>query len=313
MSLNDSLVYWTLSGVVWLINRLPLRVRIAIFYALVRAILLFLPRYRRLAHKNLEMAFPERDYTWRSTVILQMYRTLASLIVDIARIPALNDRWVGAHVEFPNLKGYQEAHARKPELGILLASAHLGSFEMLAHGHNHYTGPLAFIVRNFKSAGVDAWWNDRRARSGNVVIPRSGAYKGMLKAIKAGTSVGILLDQNVTRNYAVFVDFFGRKAATSKALALAAIRTGAPVGVSTVTNLGLDRYRMNFVDCRAHEIVDDPTLTEDEKILQLTQRVTSEIQKMIEADPGGWFWLHRRWKTTPEGVPEDFYGSRKVV
>jgi KDO2-lipid IV(A) lauroyltransferase len=117
----------------------------------------------------------------------------------------------------------------------------------------------------------------------------------------------VLFDQNVTRNHAVFVEWFGRPAATSKSVALAALRTEAPIFVASMHYLGDDKYRIEAVECDCRDVYNDATLSTDQKVEQITQLISTEYCKMIEAFPEGWFWIHRRWKTRPESEMEDTY------
>ena len=119
--------------------------------------------------------------------------------------------------------------------------------------------------------------------------------------------MALLFDQNVRLGHAVFVDFFGVKAATTKAVALAALRNGAPLIVSSIAYLGQDRYRLDAVECDLKAILEDNALSTDDKVFRITQIATSHFEKMVREFPEGWFWLHRRWKTRPEGQPEDLY------
>src|SRR5690606_20029609 len=105
----------------------------------------------------------------------------------------------------------------------MMATGHLGSFELLAHCVSMYGFPISFVVRPFKLERLNAWWSGIREAAGNRAIARSGAFKEILKELTSGRDVAVLFDQNVTRNHAVFVDWFGRPAATTRTVALAAL------------------------------------------------------------------------------------------
>ena len=168
--------------------------------------------------------------------------------------------------------------------------------------------PLSFVIRNFKSEKIDNWWNARRGKLGNKNINRRGAFRELVRELKRGFDVGILFDQNVKRSHAVFVPWFGKNAATAKSLALAALETEALVVVVSLKTLAIDSYYMDVIECDFSHIYSDETLSRQEKILQITTIVSKHYEKMIQDFPEGWFWMHRRWKTSErEDVPETFY------
>lgn len=140
------------------------------------------------------------------------------------------------------------------------------------------------------------------------MIAREGATKEVLRQLEDGTNVGILFDQNVTRKHAVFVPWFGRLAATARTVGLAAMRTRCPVVVVSIkSDPASDSYKIVTEEVDLKEIYDNESLDLDDRILEVTRRVSDIFVQMIRNNPSEWFWMHRRWKTAPEGMPEDFY------
>ena len=304
----DLLIYCTVRAAVALLNLLPLRGRIVLIAIVFRVFLFFSARYRAIAHTNLALAFPEKDAAWRERVLREHCRSLARVIVDFARLPQLDEEWALSHIEFNELAQYRAVQRNASGKGALLVTGHLGSFELMPFYMAACESPIAFVVRNFKHKRIDDWWNRVRSARGNVVIPRKGALKGILKSLEQGVNVGVLFDQNVRRENAVFVNWFGKPASTTKAVGLAALRLKTPVLVFTIKSLGNDRYRliMREVDCR--DLYHDTERDKESRILELTHRCVFVFEDLIRDDPAGWFWLHRRWKTQPdENAPEDLY------
>lgn len=280
------------------ISVLPQPVAIGLLAGLARSLLFLLPRYRKIALNNLKVAFPKTNWKWREEVLKQSCIELARLLVDFGRLPYLSEEWMNQHVDAESLKVIRK-HLGSGNPGTILATGHLGSFELLAQAVAMNGVPLRFVVRNFKNRLLDKWWNARRAGFGGKVISREGAFRHAVQAVNSGESVGILFDQNITANHAVFVEFFNRLAATTKIIGLLALRTKAPVIVISITYTGGDRYRVNCTECDFTAIHENETLTKDEKVFHITQEVSKVYEEMIAADPKGWFWMHRRWKTRP--------------
>jgi Kdo2-lipid IVA lauroyltransferase/acyltransferase len=307
MNLIDIIATSSLSFLVWGLNRFPLPFRQALISAIMRLVFALKPSYRRIAFKNLNLVFPNKSLEEKQQIYRASINSFARIFVDLARLYTLDDNWVKTQVEFPNREVYERIKREYPNTGIVFATGHLGSFEVLALCLAIFGHPISFVMRNFNLPRINEWWKNKREVRGNRAIDRSGAVKQVIRDLSNGRDVGILFDQNITRNHAVFVSFFGRLAATTKLVGLAALRASAPVMAISISYLGDDRYRVNALEVDCKDIYQDANLTRDQKVEIITQRVSSEYEKMVLENPEEWFWFHRRWKTTPEGQAEDFY------
>ncbi len=287
-----------------LLNSLPLSLRHSVMTSMVRLVYRLLPKLRRISEENLARAYPECDAGWRAELLERSYASLARVLVDFARLPSLDATWVASHVEFPGRARFEELMSTAKGKGLLIATGHLGSFELLAHCAPLHGHPMSFVVRNSKLPRFDAWWRSLREANGNHVISRKGAFREVVQRLESGQNVGVLFDQNVRAKHAVFVDWFGVKAATTKTVALAALRTECRVAVAGVRYLGADRYMIEFEDFDFQALYRDETVTTDEKVYQITATLAASYQKIIERSPHEWFWMHRRWRTRPEGDAE---------
>lgn len=274
--------------------------------ALVRLATRLKPRYRKIGHRNLSRAFPDRDEAWRNQVLSECELSIARLVIDFARMNKMRETDL-EKFDFPLGIRLKEIKAKGGS--ILYATGHLGSFELLARYLASAGLPLSFVARQLKPARFDRWWNEQRTAAGNSIITREGAMKGVLKAIKERRDIAILFDQNVTREHAAFVDWFGHPAATTKLVGITAIRARSHVIVIGMRHGSDGRYKIDAIECDFTALYDDQNLSNDQKIQLITERVSAEYQKLIAASPGSWFWMHRRWKTAPEGVEESFYAG----
>lgn len=293
----------------WVFNHLPLPIRLWAVEGIVRAYAVLFPKVKRVSLKNLTLVFPQATDKELGVKLDKSFRSLARFIVDSARYHTLDEEWVRSHIEMPFAADYQEMKKRHPAKGILFASGHLGSIELQALAAPFMGRQISFVARNLKHGPIDTWWKKNRERFGNQVIDRKGAVPVMLANLKKGLDVAILIDQNVRKEHALFIDWFGRPAATTFAFGKAAVETEAHVIISAISYIGNERYRLNEYEFDLSEVYADKSLSTQEKIIEATKRVSLEYQRMILSQPSEWFWLHRRWKTTPEGVAEDFYNS----
>jgi len=305
--IGEVIAYGLVRILVATLGVLPQSARVAFFGGLFRIIFALVPRIRRTIERNLKLAFPEKDAAWRKDIARKNATELGRLLADTVRLPSLTPEWGESHVEIKVLEQYRARLKEDPSRGILIATGHLGSFELLGHAIGLRGLPLAAVARKFQSQRFDAWWTGLREARGNKIIDRRGAFKEVVATIGSGMSAAILFDQNVTRNHAVFVNWFGVPAATTRAVGLAALRTGAPLYVASIRYIGEDRYSVDALECDYTDIYQDDKLSSDEKVVLITQRVADHYCEMIRNFPEGWFWLHRRWKTRPDGEKSKIY------
>ena len=133
-----------------------------------------------------------------------------------------------------------------------------------------------------------------------LLVDKGDFVRGLLSAMNKGEVVGILMDTNMTPPQGIFVNFFGIPACTASGLARIALRTGAAVVPGfTIWDPALRKYRLRF----------DPVVTlvrsddNEADITANTQIFTKIIEDYVRRYPNQWLWVHRRWKTRPEGEP----------
>jgi KDO2-lipid IV(A) lauroyltransferase len=106
------------------------------------------------------------------------------------------------------------------------------------------------------------------------------------------------MDTNMTASQGVFVDFFGIQACTASGIARVALKTDAAVVPGfTIWDPGLKKYRLRFD--RAVELI--RTADRESDVIANTQLFTKIIEDYVRRYPDQWLWVHRRWKTRPEG------------
>lgn len=305
----ESVILSLIRVVAWVLRAIPYRLSLAVVTLLIRIGYLLKPKLWRITLRNLELAYPESSAEWRNQIGLESIQALARVFVDFARLDRLDSTWVTQHVSCALLERYRQVKREQPQSGVLLITGHLGSFELLGHCMPMFGHPISFVVRNFKMKKIDAWWTRKRQAFGNSVIGRKGAFQDVVHNLRAGRDVAVLFDQNVTRNHAVFADFFGVKTATTKTPALAALRTECPIFVACIAALGDDRYEIRAKELDVRDIYTDHSSSTEKKVLELTQRMTDAYEAMIRAQPGEWFWMHRRFKTRPVQGDENLYAQ----
>ncbi len=269
---------------------LPLEASYRTAYAAARVLDRTLPKLRRVAHTNLSFAFPEWTAEQRDVVIDGVFRSIGRLLAGLARFPSLNAGNIQQWISYQGLENY---HAAKAEgRGVLVATAHLGNWELSAFAHALMTEPMHVMVRPLDNPFVDRIVERRRTLSGNHLIHKKDAARAVIKALRGNEAVGILIDQNTTPSEGVFVDFFGKQACASSAFVKFAYHSEAAVIPGFLLwDESKKRYILSFY----------PKVELTGNVQQDTQRIHSIFESIIRQHPDQWMWIHRRWKTRPEG------------
>jgi KDO2-lipid IV(A) lauroyltransferase len=170
--------------------------------------------------------------------------------------------------------------------------------------------PFSTLARRLRNEPLNALVNENRKSLGSQVILHDDAARGILRAMRDGRFVGIPLDQNTRPDRGgVYVDFFGKPVAASRALALFAMRTGNPVFWSRCVPLRGGRWKLIW-----GEPIPLPTEgTRDARERALTQTLVKLIEEWVRAYPGQWLWMYRRWKYRPTPDPSGFPFYSKFV
>jgi KDO2-lipid IV(A) lauroyltransferase len=205
----------------------------------------------------------------------------------------------GGLIRYEGLENFLRAEAVGK--GVLILTGHLGAWELSSFYHSLMGHPMGMVIRRLDNRILDEYVNRIRCLHGNQVLHKDDFARGLITAMRAGDTVGILMDTNMTPPQGVFVDYFGRPACTASGLARVALKTGAAVVPGFLLwERAEQRYVLHF-----GEPLSLPDSGDSEAdVLELTQTCTSVIEDWVRRYPEQWLWIHRRWKTRPDGTRE---------
>lgn len=271
----------------------------------ISLLLLFMPRLKAVGLRNLELIFPELSLAERKEILSRSFQVLAYNLYAFSLIPRLSRENMSAYVDYSaGGELLARLRAENPTVGALIPTLHFGAFELLGAFSGLMSGNMSFLARGFGLPRLDAWWNSRRELHGSKVFTRKGGYQEIIRRLHQRENVALLFDQNVKAKHAVFVDFFGIKAATSKTVAIAAIRSGAPI----LFACNIERFDGTY-ELHVEELSSAwrEAVSTEQKIQALTRALHERVEALIRQHPEQWFWIHRRFKTRPPGEPENLY------
>lgn len=284
----------------WLLIRgisiLPRPVARAAGIGLGQLVYLLHGKLRRVGMRNLQLAFPEKSAHERRRILRGEFTSLGRQLAEVCLFPSYTRENVTKIVVYDGFENFERAEARGK--GVIYLTAHLGGWELSAFSHSIQGHPLHVVMRSMDNPFLDRFITHLRTMHGNRAVDKDNFVRGLLSAMKAGETVGILMDTNMTPPQGVFVDFFGIPACTASGLARIALRTDAAVVPGfTIWDRELRKYRLRF----------DPALAlirtgdEEADIVANTALFTKVIEEYVRRYPDQWLWVHRRWKTRPAG------------
>ncbi len=276
------------------LNWIPLRWRIFFFERVGRLLFLFDDRHRRIALRNLALAFPEMGTKERKEIARSAFGNMGRVAAEFTYTPRLKDGPLESYIYYEGRENFFRAHQKGK--GILFLTAHFGNWEWMAAGFPLAIGqPSHVVFRPLDSRFLDGVVEQVRTSTGNQAVPKQKAMGQILRLLRAGGVVGILLDQNMAWQEGVFVDFFGEQACTNTGMALLALKTGAAV---------LPVFNVREKDGRYRVIIEPEiplvrTGNKEADVIQNTQAFTRAIERYVREHPDHWLWVHQRWKTRP--------------
>ena len=255
-------------------------------------------RYRRqIVMDNLRIAFGrEMEEAKLEKIAAESYRQIAMSFIELLIGPKLQ-KHIHQILEPKHIQLIQRLLQQGK--GLITVSGHLGSWELQgAAAATAINGPLTVAAVQQSNPYIDRFITQRRNDMGMQVAGSKAAMKLLLKGLRNKQAIGLVADQNGGRD-AVFVDFFGKIAATEPGPAQLALKFGAPMVVGAAIRTGPGQFRI---------LSQQVEIKKDDTIETLTQRHVKILEGFIRQYPEQYFWLHRRWKTRPPATTR-FQGS----
>jgi KDO2-lipid IV(A) lauroyltransferase len=283
--------------VVYVLGRLlPRRTFVGLGAWLGRLVFDILGILRDVTLGNLRATFEgERTEAEILDLARRSYGQLGGSLLEFASLPGMNRRELIECVEFEGLEHIDRV--REGGCGAMLVTGHFGSWELFGASFVARGYDTTFFVKRQKNPLVADLQDEIRRRAGIEIVTEGPAVaKGVLRALRRGHLVGILPDQDA-RRHGVFVEFLGRPASTYKGPAYFAYRAKVPIVPAYVrrTEDG------NHIGTVLEPIYPRPDAEPEREIFRLTQAYTDRMSEWIRRFPEHYFWVHRRWKTVPEG------------
>jgi KDO2-lipid IV(A) lauroyltransferase len=264
-------------------------------------------RHRRIVRRNLRFTHPEWPKDRVRTLTRRVFQNTGITFLEVCQIPYLTPDQIVSRLHVRGME-HLIAALDNPR-GAIMISAHVGNWEMAPLlACCRFGKPMAAVARRLRNPFADRWLHRLRTRFGNIIIDKKRALPHMVRVLRRGMMLGILIDQGTKLSEGVEVDFFGRKVTATPAAALLARRYKVPVFPS---------FCVREPDGRLTIMVEPPLVlrkTEDPRsdLETHTQIMTDAVERVVRAYPDQWFWFHKRWKRHYPRLYKEDFGRRRL-
>ena len=279
----------------WLLHWLPLPVLAWLARGLGSMLYLVGRARRRVALKNLSLCFPELSVQQQRRIARDHFRSFSQVVLEQGLLWWASDRRFQRLIRVQGMEHWRAVESRP----IIWLAPHFAGLDW-AGVRLSAERPVASVYSRQNSELLNRMLLKGRNRfNQSVLFSRQDGLRGVVKALRQGTSFYYLPDLDFGRRDALFVPFFGVLAATVTGLSRIAKLTNALVLPVIARQLPGGRgYDVTIYPAWADFPTDD--------VAADTRRMNAFIEARIEEMPEQYLWTHKRFKTRPEGEPS-FY------
>jgi len=282
MNYKEKFTYQFLQFLSRHLNNIDQRRRFFYVNVLAGFIYKFIPIRKKVALKNIKIAFPKQNLKWAKKVLKGSYRIVIKNFIDFLSIPAIVEE---SNFKIKNLKILEDALNKNK--GVILVTGHFGLWEKWGAwlGKNGYQ--TCGIIQKQSNKGSDLFFREKRESYGmNQIYKRSPLNKAY-EVLKENKILILASDQDA-KHKGVIVNFFENETSVPKGAALFHLKTKAPIIFSVGT---LDDEGKMTIVFESLKIDDNPSVE------SITQEYTKMLEIKILNHPDHYFWFHKKWKS----------------
>jgi KDO2-lipid IV(A) lauroyltransferase len=256
---------------------------------------------RRVCRANLDIAFGDlKPPAEKQQIARRSVQSAVATLLCLLWAPRLTRETIGQYLEADPAVLAWLGRVRARGKGIIFATLHYGDWELVGLGMSFCGFPMTIVQEAMRNEALGQFLARLRAHSGNRIVSHRAASLRLLKALRRGENVAMLMDLNAApRSGGVWLDFFGLPVFNNSSVAALALRTGAPIvfGVAVPQPDG----RTKLV-C-GPEIPCEPTGDPDADLRAVSQACLTCCENLIRRQPEHWLWAYKRWGLRPSADP----------
>lgn len=269
-----------------------LGLRLSRKFSIIIALLFYyvIPIRKSTVIENITLAFPEYSKEKVKKISFECYKSFAITLVEILYMPVMSRDEIINSVNCTNPDFLISEYEKNK--GVVLLSAHFGNWEYIAASVSaRIKIPFMVVTKPQRNPYVTEWLEKARTRWENQIVSLGLSIRQIYKELKEKNIVAMVADQRGPID-GIRVNFFGRKVSVYPGPALLGLKTGAPI----IYGIPIRQPDYTYVTTLVKIDTDNLPENEDEKIIEISQRHTKYLEKVMRQHPEQWFWMHKRWK-----------------
>jgi len=276
----------------FILMRLPHRARKGFFLFLAAVAYRLDPSHRRIIRQNITFAYGEdADEAFIMHVSKYCYKNLMLNFLQMIENRHLDIETLAKKVSFEPPEIVEKIkESGKP---IVIATGHFGRWELAGIASSALLKPTMIVYKEMKNIRFQHYLNESRERFRISSTEKHGAVKDLVKQLRKGFSISLLVDTNLKATDGVLVDFFGHPTRTTLTTAYLARKYDALIVPGFITTEDEEHFTVRFSEPFKVAQTDDP----DADLKAATQKQAEALEAVVRAYPHLWFWCHKRWKT----------------
>lgn len=304
---KNNLIYWGARGLLRAINILPRKLALFLGETLGSLAYLIVRKERHRSITNLDRAFgKEFSYRRKKEIARGCFITFGRSIMEAMRMRKHYHRQIKQNIEVIGEENLRRAYDRGN--GVVTITGHIGNFELLAAWSAQAGYKSAALGRELYDKRLDKMLIANRTDLGLVNVRSDDSPRTILRTLKDGYILGILIDTDSFRVAGELTPFFGRPAKTP----IGPTQLGLMAGAAFVPVFCLSFPGGKYKLIVGEELVPDSRERTRENVYRITCQMTNVIEDIVRQYPDQWIWMHDRWHTKPEEDDIKFLASMGI-
>jgi len=238
----------------------------------------------------------EKEWIYKESML-----NLGRMIINYLRLPYMGPSFWENNCDWKNESILKEVINRKK--GVLLIAGHIGMMDLPGGKFGMGGYPVAVVGKNIKNPAIDRLVIETRNAMNLGTINPKGSMERIIAGIQRGEAIAMAIDQNMKKEYGIFLNWMGRPASSVRSAAYVVRETGVPVIAGYCFQKDVDRFELVITEeIKWESFPDDP----ERELAVNAQHQADALQRIILDKPELWFWIHRRWKLQPEGLQNPY-------
>ena len=293
--MRDRIEYIIVILFINLVKILPISWVYALFNTLASFLYHLIARRRKLTLKNLARAYPELSAKAIDSLAKRHFQsvgiTIAEILLIFTKRIHIDELINNVDETIQKLKEYTKDNTK----GIIFTTAHYGNWEVLASFIAKHGYPMTAIGRKGNNTLIEEnLTTPFRERYGTKNVHKSEAMMNMVKTLRSGGNVGLLIDQKTGPKGGESTLFFNLPCFTTTSVAAMKLKYD-PLVITAFARREKDGKYTILLEDPIHYVAEEKE-SKEEKVIAMTQHYNDILEKVVRSAPEQWFWVHDRWK-----------------